>query len=38
VDIPAALAKRPKEPPPPPRFWDGRAAERVADVVEAALL
>jgi UDP-N-acetylglucosamine 2-epimerase (non-hydrolysing) len=37
VDIPAALANRPKEPPPPPRFWDGRAAERVADVVEAAL-
>jgi UDP-N-acetylglucosamine 2-epimerase (non-hydrolysing) len=37
VDIPAALASRPKDPPPPPRLWDGRAAERVADVIEEAL-
>jgi UDP-N-acetylglucosamine 2-epimerase (non-hydrolysing) len=32
--IPAALAKRPAERPPPPPLWDGHAAERIADVVE----
>jgi UDP-N-acetylglucosamine 2-epimerase (non-hydrolysing) len=31
--IPAALAERPPELPEPPPLWDGRAAERVADVV-----
>jgi UDP-N-acetylglucosamine 2-epimerase (non-hydrolysing) len=33
--IPAALADRPAEPPDPPPLWDGRAAERIADVVLA---
>jgi UDP-N-acetylglucosamine 2-epimerase (non-hydrolysing) len=31
--IPAALGERPGEPPEPPALWDGRAAERIADVV-----
>jgi UDP-N-acetylglucosamine 2-epimerase (non-hydrolysing) len=31
--IPAALATRPDTPPEPPPLWDGRAAERIADVV-----
>lgn len=31
--IPAALAKRPPAPPEPPPLWDGRAAERIADVL-----
>jgi UDP-N-acetylglucosamine 2-epimerase (non-hydrolysing) len=31
--IPAALADRPSLRPDPPPLWDGRAAERVADVV-----
>jgi UDP-N-acetylglucosamine 2-epimerase (non-hydrolysing) len=31
--IPAALAERPTEHPEPPPLWDGRAAERIADVV-----
>ncbi len=31
--IPAALAQRPAEPPEPPPLWDGRAAERIANVV-----
>ncbi len=31
--IPAALAQRPSERPEPPPLWDGRAAERIADVV-----
>jgi len=31
--IPAALAEHPPEPPEPPPLWDGRAAERIADVV-----
>jgi UDP-N-acetylglucosamine 2-epimerase (non-hydrolysing) len=31
--IPAALAEHPHKPPEPPPLWDGRAAERIADVV-----
>jgi UDP-N-acetylglucosamine 2-epimerase (non-hydrolysing) len=31
--IPAALSERSSERPPPPPFWDGKAAERIADVV-----
>ena len=31
--IPAALAERPSAPPQPLPLWDGRAAERIADVV-----
>ncbi len=31
--IPAALAERAPGPPQPPPLWDGRAAERIADVV-----
>ena len=31
--IPAALAERPAKPSAPPPLWDGRAAERIADVV-----
>jgi UDP-N-acetylglucosamine 2-epimerase (non-hydrolysing) len=34
--IPAALAERPAERPEPPPLWDGRAAERIADVVAGA--
>jgi UDP-N-acetylglucosamine 2-epimerase (non-hydrolysing) len=34
--IPAALAKRPAERPEPPPLWDGRAAERIADVLADA--
>jgi UDP-N-acetylglucosamine 2-epimerase (non-hydrolysing) len=33
VDIPAALAARSGEPPVPPPLWDGRAAQRIADVL-----
>jgi UDP-N-acetylglucosamine 2-epimerase (non-hydrolysing) len=33
--IPAALAER-SEPPGPPPLWDGRAAERIADVIAGA--
>jgi UDP-N-acetylglucosamine 2-epimerase (non-hydrolysing) len=33
--IPAALAKSRGERPQAPPLWDGRAAERIADVVEA---
>jgi UDP-N-acetylglucosamine 2-epimerase (non-hydrolysing) len=33
AEIPAALAERPSEPLEPPSLWDGRAAERIADVV-----
>jgi UDP-N-acetylglucosamine 2-epimerase (non-hydrolysing) len=33
--IPAALAERAPEPPQPPPLWDGRAGERIADVVAA---
>jgi UDP-N-acetylglucosamine 2-epimerase (non-hydrolysing) len=35
VEIPSALADRAPGVLPPPPLWDGRAAERVADVVEA---
>ena len=31
--IPAALAGRPDKRPEPPPLWDGRASERIADVV-----
>ncbi len=31
--IPGLLAQRPREKPSPPPLWDGRAAERIADVV-----
>jgi UDP-N-acetylglucosamine 2-epimerase (non-hydrolysing) len=31
--IPAALADGPPKPPEPPPLWDGRAAERIADVL-----
>jgi len=31
--IPSALAERPAEPSEPPPLWDGRAAERIAEVV-----
>ncbi len=34
--IPAALAERPSVRPEPPPLWDGRAAERIADVVAGA--
>ena len=33
--IPAALAERPADRPEPPPLWDGRAAERIADVLAA---
>jgi len=31
--IPSALANRPPAPPEPPPLWDGRASERIADVL-----
>jgi UDP-N-acetylglucosamine 2-epimerase (non-hydrolysing) len=31
--IPEALAKQPAKPPEPPPLWDGRASERIADVL-----
>ena len=34
--IPGLLAERPGAPPPPPPLWDGRAAQRIADVILAA--
>ncbi|HEX7058332.1 MAG TPA: UDP-N-acetylglucosamine 2-epimerase (non-hydrolyzing) [Solirubrobacterales bacterium] len=34
--IPAALAERPAKRPEPPPLWDGRAGERIADVIAAA--
>jgi UDP-N-acetylglucosamine 2-epimerase (non-hydrolysing) len=33
AEIPDLLADRPKENPQPPPKWDGRAAERIADVL-----
>src|SRR6185312_402550 len=33
AEIPAALASRPSRKPEPPPLWDGRAAERIADVL-----
>jgi UDP-N-acetylglucosamine 2-epimerase (non-hydrolysing) len=33
--IPAALAERSGERPDPPPLWDGRASERIADVIAA---
>jgi UDP-N-acetylglucosamine 2-epimerase (non-hydrolysing) len=34
--IPAALAEQPSERPEPPPLWDGRAAERIADLIAAS--
>jgi UDP-N-acetylglucosamine 2-epimerase (non-hydrolysing) len=34
--IPTALAERPRHRPDPPPLWDGRAAERIADVLAPA--
>ena len=34
--IPAMLAERGEEKPEPPPLWDGRASERIADVIAAA--
>jgi UDP-N-acetylglucosamine 2-epimerase (non-hydrolysing) len=31
--IPEMLAERPSKPPEPPPLWDGRASERIADLV-----
>jgi UDP-N-acetylglucosamine 2-epimerase (non-hydrolysing) len=31
--IPASLAQRPEAPPQPPPLWDGRASERIADIL-----
>jgi UDP-N-acetylglucosamine 2-epimerase (non-hydrolysing) len=31
--IPAALAERPGHPPAPPPLWDGRASERIAEIL-----
>ncbi len=33
ASIPAALAARPTQRPDPPPLWDGKAAERIADVL-----
>jgi UDP-N-acetylglucosamine 2-epimerase (non-hydrolysing) len=35
AEIPAALRQRPQSRPQPPEKWDGRAAVRVADAIEA---
>ncbi|HMC49355.1 MAG TPA: UDP-N-acetylglucosamine 2-epimerase (non-hydrolyzing) [Solirubrobacterales bacterium] len=35
AQIPLALAQRPASPPEPPPFWDGHAAERIAQIVAA---
>jgi hypothetical protein len=37
AEIPAALAVGPTGRRPAPPLWDGRAAERVADVVDGLL-
>jgi UDP-N-acetylglucosamine 2-epimerase (non-hydrolysing) len=37
AEIPALLATRDGGVVPPPPLWDGRAAERVADVIEASI-
>jgi UDP-N-acetylglucosamine 2-epimerase (non-hydrolysing) len=31
--IPGAVAERPREPPEPPPLWDGRAAQRIAELL-----
>ncbi len=33
TQIPTALAQRPAQRPEPPPLWDGRASERIADIV-----
>ena len=33
AEIPATLASRPAPPPEPPPLWDGKAAERIADIL-----
>ncbi len=33
ADIPAALSERPAQRPEPPPLWDGKAAERIADLI-----
>jgi len=33
ADIPARLAKQPTQPSEPPPLWDGKAAQRIADVL-----
>ncbi|MBS1887698.1 MAG: UDP-N-acetylglucosamine 2-epimerase (non-hydrolyzing) [Actinobacteria bacterium] len=33
AEIPAFLANRPADRPPPPPLWDGQAAERIADIL-----
>jgi UDP-N-acetylglucosamine 2-epimerase (non-hydrolysing) len=35
--IPAALSDRPPAPPDPPPLWDGKASERIADVLGEGL-
>jgi UDP-N-acetylglucosamine 2-epimerase (non-hydrolysing) len=33
AEIPALLTSAPEQPPPPPERWDGRAAQRVTDIL-----
>jgi UDP-N-acetylglucosamine 2-epimerase (non-hydrolysing) len=35
--IPAALAERGEAPAEPPPLWDGKAAQRIADVIDASM-